>query len=93
MALWGHSLGGCSLRSPTLGGVGTFGESGSFVLTSAEYKEVLATVLALRRIGSEMADVFSEFAGPGEEATRGAGALVTAADRVLDILYYRGERS
>jgi hypothetical protein len=72
--------------------VGKFGESGSFVLTEAEYQEVLAIILALRRLGTEFEEVFSEFAGAKEPATRGAGAVVTSTDRVLDILYFRGER-
>jgi predicted transcriptional regulator len=73
--------------------VGKFGESGSFVLTEAEYREVVATMVALRRLGAELEEVFSEFAGAKEAPTRGAAAVVTSTDRVLDILYFRGERN
>jgi hypothetical protein len=73
--------------------VGKFGESGSFVLTKEEYQEVLAIILALRRLGTEFEEVFAEFAGAKEAPTRGAAAVVTSTDRVLDILYFRGERS
>jgi hypothetical protein len=48
---------------------------------------------ALRRLGTELEDLFSQFAGPNEAATRGAGAVVTSTDRVLDILYFRGART
>jgi len=43
----------------------------------------------LRRLGQELARVFTEAAGPAAPSTRGAEAMVSTVDHVLAILNAR----
>jgi hypothetical protein len=59
-----------------------------FTLSPEEHAEAIGNLLALRRLASELADVFAGFSPSGKrgEAARGARTMVDSLDRVLHIL-------
>jgi hypothetical protein len=62
----------------------------TITLTTESYAEAVGTLLAVRQLASELAQVFADSAGwrRKDEATAGAEAMVNAIDRVLSALDY-----
>jgi hypothetical protein len=68
-------------------------EGPALVLTRRRYAEVVANLLALRALASELEEVFAAFERPGpRSAAGGARTMVETVDRVLDELGYAGGR-
>ena len=57
------------------------------VLSPTQQAEAIGNLVAVRRLGAEMIEVFSRSsAKEAPDARRGAESLVTAVDRVLELL-------
>lgn len=63
-------------------------------LTRERYAEVVGNLLAVRRLATEMTELFAATGRGGKEdkAARGARAMVDSIDLVLDALGYAGDR-
>jgi hypothetical protein len=60
--------------------------TGPVTLSSADYDEVVARLLGVRRLAQELVEVFTESVGAAAEPTKGARAMLESIDRVLALL-------
>ena len=62
----------------------------TITLTSESYAEAVGNLLALRQLADELSEVFADSGEwrRGDDAARGAKAMVDAIDRVLKALDY-----